>query len=212
MAILSRARFQRSQRNMRAFCIFTVVVIISWIIGLVIFIDLIPQEVANPDGTTDAVVVLTGGSMRLETGLMLWQAGHGRKLFISGVHRGVEVAELLNATRRSPEELNCCVKLGYLADNTVGNARETVFWMREEGFSSLRLVTASYHMPRSVEEFRAASSDLTIVQHPVFPVHVKTNQWWRWPGTTLLIIGEYHKYLITRFRCVITYVGNRVRK
>ena len=72
--------------------------------------------------------------------------------------------------------------------------------MREEGFRSLRLVTASYHMPRSVAEFRAASPELVIIDHPVFPGHVKIDEWWRWPGTTILIVGEYHKYLFARIR------------
>ncbi len=174
--------------------------VVAWGAGLVRFVSLIPGNVADTETVTDAVVVLTGGSLRLETGLRLLQNRRGKKLFISGVHRGVEVEELLNVARRAPEELDCCVTLGYSADNTVGNARETANWMREEGLLSLRLVTANYHMPRSVAEFRAALPDLVIIDHPVFPGHVKTDEWWRWPGTTTLIIGEYHKFLFARAR------------
>ena len=89
---------------------------------------------------------------------------------------------------------------------------QTAIWMREEGFSSLRLVTASYHMPRSVEEFRDVFPDLVIVDHPVFPSHVKTDDWWRWPGTTILIIGEYHKFLISRARRTLDIVGDGLSK
>ena len=208
MARLSPARRRRNRRIAAIFVFVAIVAAGIWITGLVRFVNLIPRDVADADSATDAVVVLTGGSMRLETGLKLLQDGHGKKLFISGVHRGVEVKELLNVARRSPEELDCCVTLGYSADNTVGNARETAIWMREEGFRSLRLVTASYHMPRSVEEFRAASPNLVIVDHPVFPSHVKTDDWWRWPGTTTLIIGEYHKFLIARVRRTLGHVGD----
>jgi uncharacterized SAM-binding protein YcdF (DUF218 family) len=207
MARRPLTRRRRNRRFAAAFFFLSLVAASIWVIGLVKFVNLIPRDVADAESATDAVVVLTGGSMRLETGLKLLQDGYGRKLFISGVHRGVEVNELLKVSRRSSEELDCCVTLGYSADNTVGNARETAIWMREEGFHSLRLVTASYHMPRSVEEFRAVSPDLVIFDHPVFPSHVKTDDWWRWPGTTTLIIGEYHKFLIARARRTLDQVG-----
>jgi len=87
------------------------------------------------------------------------------------------------------------VETGYGAQNTAGNAVETEEWMRANGFQSLRLVTASYHMPRSLLEFRQALPDATIIPHPVFSDHVKQDRWWLWPGTARLIIGEYNKFL-----------------
>jgi len=212
MARTSPASRRRNRRIAALFLLVALFAVGIWVVGLARFVNLIPREVADVDSVTDAVVVLTGGSMRLETGLKLLRDGHGRKLLISGVHRGVDVEELLNIARRLPEELDCCITLGYSADNTVGNARETAVWMREEGFRSLRLVTASYHMPRSIEEFRSASPDLVIVDHPVFPSHVKTAEWWRWPGTTTLIIGEYHKFLIARVRRKLDHRGDRLSK
>ena len=68
--------------------------------------------------------------------------------------------------------------------------------MRDNGFRSLRLVTANYHMPRSLLQFRHALPDATIIAHPVFPDHVKQDSWWQWPGTARLIIGEYNKFLV----------------
>ena len=200
MVRLSPARLRQKRRVAATLILVALLALFAWGAGFVRFIGLIPHDVVDTETITDAVVVLTGGSLRLDTGLKLLQNRRGEKLFISGVHRGVEVEELLNVARRSPEELDCCVALGYSADNTVGNAHETATWMRKEGFRSLRLVTASYHMPRSVAEFRAASPDLVIIDHPVFPVHVKIDEWWRWPGTTILIVGEYHKYLFARVR------------
>ena len=35
-----------------------------------------------------------------------------------------------------------------------------------------------------------------LIAHPVFPPAVRIDEWWRWPGTTALLIGEYSKYLI----------------
>jgi hypothetical protein len=35
-----------------------------------------------------------------------------------------------------------------------------------------------------------------ILPHPVFPDAVKQGQWWKYPGTLLLMTREYSKFLI----------------
>src|SRR5215468_4543575 len=122
---------------------------------------------------TDAIVVLTGGSQRLNSGIALLREGKGRKLFISGVNHHVELEGLLRSASdgvgRAGEWASCCVVLGYRATDTLGNAGETAEWMRQQGFHSLRLVTAWYHMRRSLLEFERAMPEIEIVPHPVFP-------------------------------------------
>jgi uncharacterized SAM-binding protein YcdF (DUF218 family) len=169
-----------------------------WIAGLQWFVDLVPHEGPADPSTTDAIVVLTGGSGRLDEGLRLLAAGLGGELFVSGVAHGVDVATLLKLARRTPEGLDRRISVGYRADNTAGNARETAAWMRSRGFASLRLVTASYHMPRSLFEFRRAMPNIRLVVHPVFPPQFKRDQWWAWPGTATLLGREFTKYLIAR--------------
>ena len=44
---------------------------------------------------TDAIVVLTGGSLRLPSGIALLREGKGDKLFVSGVNQGVNLEDLL---------------------------------------------------------------------------------------------------------------------
>lgn len=168
----------------------------AWAAGFFWFIEQIPRHIEDPDSVTDAIVVLTGGAGRLGAGLDLLARGRGGKLFVSGVYRGVEVDEILRASRRSPEDLECCVELGHDAIDTRSNAVETGQWVAAEGITSLRLVTASYHMPRSRVEFRRAMPTVRLIAHPVFPPAVRIDEWWRWPGTTTLLIGEYSKYLI----------------
>jgi uncharacterized SAM-binding protein YcdF (DUF218 family) len=167
-----------------------------WIAGLFWFVAKVPHAGPVASGRTDAIVVLTGGSERLDTGLRLLAEGAAGKVFVSGVARGVDMATLLRVARRRPEELACCVAIGYQADNTAGNARETAAWMRKQGYTTLRLVTAGYHMPRSLLEFRRAMTKMVIVPHPVFPPQFKRSQWWLWPGTASLLISEYSKYLL----------------
>jgi len=175
-------------------------VLAAWFGGLLWFAAALPHEA--PDGTreTDAIVVLTGGSGRVHKGLALLAEKRAKKLFVSGVYRGVDVEQLLRVSRQSPEDLACCISLGYEADDTRGNAVETAAWMRAEGLRSLRLVTAAYHMPRSLLEFRRAMPEVEIVPHPVFPEHVKQRDWWRWPGSAGLILSEYVKYLVALLR------------
>jgi len=152
---------------------------------------------------TDAIVVLTGGSLRLRSGLDLLREGRGRQLFVSGVNREVDLAELLHVAGNAPDWAACCVALGHNADNTLGNAQETAAWMRRYGYRSLRLVTAWYHMRRSLLEFARAMPEVAIAPHPVFPENVRQRHWWARPGTVALILSEYGKYLAALCRPVL---------
>ena len=193
-------RRRRSPRLAWMVVVMVGAVVAAWAAGLVGFADSLPTEVTDGDTRTDAIVVLTGGSGRLGTGLELLSEGRAEKVFVSGVYRGVDVRRLLELSQRAPEELACCVEPGHGAVNTAGNAAETAAWMGRQGFHSLRIVTASYHMPRSLLEFRHVLRDQTLIPHPVFPEHVKQDRWWAFPGTAALIVGEYNKYLLARLR------------
>ena len=196
----TRAGRPRSRRLTWRLIGFAALFLGIWLVGLLWFAKDLPVSVAAPARATDAIVVLTGGSRRVHQGLELLAQRRAKKLFISGVYRGVDVRELLSVSQQSPADLDCCIALGYEADSTRGNARETADWMREQGLGSLRLVTAAYHMPRSLLEFRRAMPKIAIVPHPVFPEHVKQRDWWRWPGSASLIISEYNKYLVALAR------------
>ena len=181
-------------------CIVLVMIVGGILLSLFNFIGQIPTSENSNDTLTDAIVVLTGGSSRLEEGLTLLARRRAKKLFISGVYRGVDVSRLLTLFQGNPKELVCCVKLGYTAVSTQGNAIETKVWVNNEGYSSIRLVTASYHMPRSIKEFNHQMPNVIIIPHPVFPKQFKRDNWWRWPGTASLILTEYFKYLISSLR------------
>jgi len=194
---MRRAGAKRLLRNIVGLAL---VFVLVWLIGLWRFAASIPSAVDLPDQPTDAIVVLTGGSLRVEGGLRLLAEGKAKKLFISGVYHGVDVGDLLRVSRQSPDSVACCVVLGHEADNTLGNARETAQWMESEGYHSLRLVTASYHMPRSMLEFTRAMPDVEIVPNPVFPEFLHEAPWWRSRRSALLIASEYSKYLAAMVR------------
>jgi len=179
---------------------------IAWLLGLVLFAETIPTRPNDDRTEADAIVVLTGGSDRLKEGLMLLAQGEGKQLLISGVHANTDIPALLQTAdlaadlRPTAAEIACCITVGYEAGDTTGNAQESARWMVERDLHSLRLVTADYHMPRSLLEFHAAMPEVKILPHPVFPETVKRDQWYLWPGTTSLIIREYHKFLLATLR------------
>ena len=190
----------RSLRWLRGGLVLALVIALAWGSGLLWFATLLPTRVLDPDTRTDAIVVLTGGSDRLTTAMDLLANDKADKLFVSGVYRGVDVRQLLNLFQQSPQDLSCCVFLGYEADNTQGNATETAEWIAAQDARSLRLVTATYHMPRSLLEFRRHMPDIEIVPHPVFPEPFKHDDWWLWPGSSWLLVSEYSKYLVAVVR------------
>ncbi len=192
---MARGGFQPENRR-RWLPIICAALGVAWVAGFVAFAATIPEDAPGTDRHTDAIVVLTGGSLRLETGMALLEAGAAEKLFVSGVHRGVDVEELLRIQEQAPDRLRCCIVLGHMAENTVGNAEETADWVATEGIGSIRLVTAGYHMRRSLLELRAMMPSTEIIPHPVSPDHVKHADWYRYPGTALLLAGEYTKYLL----------------
>lgn len=196
-------RRRKGARARRVLLAFAGAAFLAWLVGLALFANMVPRTPLADGDVTDAIVVLTGGSNRLEQGLALLAQGMASKLFISGVHRGVALDDLLRRAGVAPDQAPCCIVLGYRAGHTEGNARETANWIAREKFRSLRLVTANYHMPRSLLEFGAAMPGIRIVPHPVFPEAVKIREWWRWPGTATLVLGEYNKYLVVAARLVI---------
>ncbi|WP_119678916.1 YdcF family protein [Indioceanicola profundi] len=199
-----RFRLLTSRGPLRPLLLGLALLTLGWLAGLAAFASRLDRAPAAPEGRrTQAIVVLTGGSERLAVGFDLLAADKADKLFISGVYRGVDVRELLRMGRQVPAELECCIVLGHDAADTEGNALETARWMRTEGFTSLRLVTANYHMPRSLVEFRRALPEAEIVAHPVAPPNVRLDHWYFWPGTAELIVSEYTKFLLASLRAIL---------
>lgn len=170
-----------------------------WVGGLFVFAEALPSELEKSPARTDAIVVLTGGSGRVTEGLDLLAANKAQKLFVSGVYKGIDVQRLVQLFRRDPDALKDRISIG-TAEDTIANAAETAVWIRDNGYTSLRLVTGAYHMPRSLLEFKRVLGDITLVAHPVFPEHVKQDEWWAWPGTATLVISEYNKFLLAWVR------------
>ncbi len=147
---------------------------------------------------TDGIVVLTGGSERVATGLRLLTERLAPRLLISGAHPGAGLADIAQAAGIDHAPLAGQVVLGHAAATTRGNAVETAAWARSEPLRSLRVVTASYHMPRALLELRRALPGVELVPHAVVPPTLRAPGALRRPAVWGLLLGEYGRYLLAR--------------
>ena len=208
-----RYRFRRTpdrsgSRIRGAFAAVVLALIVAWAIGLTGYANRIPMQATPPAATADAMVVLTGGSKRMDAGVDLLTRGTAPVLFVSGVDHRVDparVRDLVPDVGASLDQatIDCCIVLGYGASDTLGNARETALWARATGRRSLVLVTSNYHMPRARMEFEHALPEVVLTTYPVVPADVRVDAWWRWPGTFGLIAGEWTKYIFARIRIAL---------
>ncbi|MFK7866537.1 MAG: YdcF family protein [Alphaproteobacteria bacterium] len=191
----------------RRLTIIALLMLICWGGGLFLFMSKIPQDATlnqnffndspppNGEFPYPAIIVLTGGSLRIDSGINALKNGYGTRLFITGVYQGVDVQRLLSLSQyRQTSDLVQSIELGHLAEDTVGNAIEIAHWVQANNIERAIIITGAYHMPRSLLELKHYVPDLTIKIAPVFPEHVKLDSWYLYRGTLGLLIGEYHKY------------------
>jgi uncharacterized SAM-binding protein YcdF (DUF218 family) len=168
--------------------------------GFFWFASVVPHEEVTVVQDADGIVVLTGGSSRVEDAVELLARGRGKRLLISGVHHTTTTREIARVMPRFEQLVACCVDLDHSAVNTVGNAVETRRWVKNLGFRSLIVVTSSYHMPRAVAELRRQMPDVRLVPFPVVSERMRAQPWWTSAPTARLLISEYLKYMLAQIR------------
>jgi uncharacterized SAM-binding protein YcdF (DUF218 family) len=164
-----------------------------WLAGFAVF-ERAARRSAPPPAHADAIVALTGGAERIQTALRLLEAGNAPLLLISGVGRGTDLSELARPAHLSHEQA-ARVTVGRIATTTLGNAAETAAWVRAHDVHSLIVVTAGYHMPRAMLEFRRALPDVTLYPMPVRPPALRGRMEF---ATVRMLATEYDKYLAVR--------------
>ena len=169
--------------------------LLAFATGFCIFAISISRFDARAPAEGDAVVVLTGGELRVREGLRLFAEGAGRRLLISGVNRATSKDDLRKFAGVTPILFDCCVDVGYVALDTIGNASEARQWLQTWGFRRLIVVTSNYHMPRSLMEFGRALPNVELVPHVVVSKHYQGSEWWRHPGAIKRVVTEYVKFL-----------------
>lgn len=168
-----------------------------WALGfasfLVTILTMTPEQHVTK---TDGIVILTGGSDRVRTGLELFRDGYAPHLLVSGVHKKTKLNDLILETGVVIPPTLCCIDLGFDATDTIGNARETATWVNDHHIKTLRLVTANYHMPRAFLEMKRKISDTEIHLYPV-----RTDRFQIWTKTGMILaFSEYNKTWVTLMR------------
>jgi uncharacterized SAM-binding protein YcdF (DUF218 family) len=173
------------------------IALMIWGVGLLAFTGRVDHSTpAREPPTADGVVALTGASnLRLEAATKLLEEGKGKRLLISGVNREATRADVQTVTKAVKPIYDCCVDLGFAAANTVGNAIETAEWAKSKGYKSLIVVTADYHMPRSMLELSAAMPGVALYPYPVETESLAARRWWKTSASARRMIVEYCKYL-----------------
>ncbi len=140
--------------------------ILAWMIGFLWFAFALPQPAG--DQQTDAVIVPTGSAGRIPHGLEILDEGLAGQMLVTGVDPEVKPAEFAAQFDVSRRDMNCCVTLGFAAVDTRSNAQETAEWVAAREITSLRLVTADWHMRRAAHELELVlPANVTIVRDAV---------------------------------------------
>lgn len=175
--------------------------------GFLSFASLVEDAPLDGVRGADAIVVLTGGEARIPEAIKLLSQGKGQRLLISGVNPITTRKELASLAPNSKRWFRCCIDVDQVARDTVGNANETRAWVDKRGFRSLIVVTASYHMPRSLAELRRALPDTEFIPYPVKPGNLRIDAWWSHPSTLQLLAMEYVKFIPAFGRCLTIQIG-----
>jgi uncharacterized SAM-binding protein YcdF (DUF218 family) len=174
---------------------------VALVIGFLSFVDDIVETAPPADARAEGIVVLTGGSARIEAALRLLAEGRASRLLISGVNPSVGSTALAGVVDDDADAmLACCVDLGHEALDTSGNASETRIWAENQHFRSLIVVTSAYHMPRSLAELGAVMPDVELVAYPVLNPELRLDDWWRDPAAFEVLAREYGKFLLVMAR------------
>jgi uncharacterized SAM-binding protein YcdF (DUF218 family) len=183
----------RRLKSGRILIAFALIFAATYLAGFVVFVTSFPT-IAGKVKRADGVVALTGGDVRITAANNLFESNIGKRLLISGVHQGI-TKEHIKRLVHGGSRFDCCVDLGFEATNTRGNALETANWVREHDFHSIVVVTANYHMPRSLLEFTDVMPDVKLLPYPVLQEDVDTRDWLTDPHVFRVLQWEYVKYL-----------------
>jgi len=167
---------------------------LAYAVGFGVFFVMLPQP---QDGApkADAIIALTGDGDRLTPAVKLLESGSAKRLLITGVNPATSKRQL-RSLLHGGAEFDCCADLGFAAEDTRGNAEEAARWMLQHRFRSAVVITAAYHMPRSLIEFHAAMPGVQLIP---YPVAIEAPVGAGWSGLRRLS-GEYTKYLASYVR------------
>lgn len=166
---------------------FAALVVLIYALGFILFTVTLGKP-ATDSPRTDAAVVITGGSGRIEHGIAVLKAGEAKRLLVAGADPAVTKKDLIRRLGGSASLVNCCVDLGSESVDTRSNAEEAARWLAKHRYRSFRLITSDWHMRRARYDFRQVLGR----KYVIVPDAV------RGEPRLLTLFGEYNKYVLRR--------------
>jgi uncharacterized SAM-binding protein YcdF (DUF218 family) len=162
--------------------------VLLYALGFVLFAFTLGKPASAKAQPTDAAVVLTGGSGRIEHAVDVLRDGGAKRLLVAGADPSVTKVDLARRVPASGKLIKCCVDLGSESVDTRSNAEEASRWLAQHRFRSVRLITSDWHMRRARYEFdKALGSKYRLVTDGV-PTE----------PSFLTLFAEYNKYVLRR--------------
>jgi uncharacterized SAM-binding protein YcdF (DUF218 family) len=162
--------------------------LLLYALGFILFAFTLGKAAPPSASATDAAVVLTGGSGRLEHAVEVLRDGKAKRLLVAGADPSVTKTDVARRLRGSQKLVKCCIDLGSESVDTRSNAEEAGRWLDRHRFKSVRLITSDWHMRRARYEFqKVLGGKIEIVTDAV-----------RSDPRFLTLFGEYNKYVLRR--------------
>jgi uncharacterized SAM-binding protein YcdF (DUF218 family) len=163
-------------------------VALVYALGFVFFALTLGKPATADTPATEAAVVLTGGSNRIEHAIAVLKDHKAKRLLVAGADPSVTKADIARRIGGNWQLINCCVDLGSESVDTRSNAEEASRWLGQHHFKSVRLITSDWHIRRARYEFRK-------VLGPNYPL---VTDGVRSEPSFLTLFGEYNKYVLRR--------------
>jgi uncharacterized SAM-binding protein YcdF (DUF218 family) len=162
--------------------------LLIYALGFIMFALTLGKSADADSSATDAAVVLTGGSGRIEHAIDVLRAHKAKRLLVAGADPSVTKADIARRVKHSAKLLQCCVDLGSESVDTRSNAEEAGRWLSKRHFRSVRLITSDWHMRRARYEFqKVLGGKYRLVTDAV-----------RSEPRFVTLFGEYNKYVLRR--------------
>ena len=169
-------------------------VLLLYALGFIVFSVTLGRP-AKAEVRTDAIIVITGGSGRIEHAMDMLAQRKAKRLLISGADPLVTKDDLVERLGGKQRLFRCCVDLGSESVDTESNADEAQRWLARHDYESVRLVTSDWHMRRAGYEFRRALGG----RYEVVQDGVRSE-----PGFATLF-AEYNKFVLRRIAVWFDY-------
>lgn len=166
---------------------FGLFLLILYVLGFFLFGVTLAEPAPDDAPKTDAIVVITGGTGRIERAVEVLAEKKGKRLLIAGADPLVTKADLARRLGGKRRLLDCCVDLGSESVDTRSNAEEARRWIAKRGYRSVRLITSDWHMRRAAYEFDRQLEGIELVEDAV------TSQ-----PQLMTLFAEYNKLLLRR--------------